>query len=77
MRSGAAGVAVLVTAAVVIAPTAEEVDAARIDLAAIVGVIGYVVARNASQNRFRAIVFAVLVTVLGLGVAALKHWVTH
>jgi hypothetical protein len=75
--SGALLVAALVTAAVVVVPTTDELDAARVDLAAIIGVIGYLVARNASHNRIRATMFAIVVTLIGIGVAALKHWVTH
>jgi dipeptide/tripeptide permease len=75
--SGAFAVAALATAAVLLVLTSEELDAVRLDLAAIIGVIGYVIARNASKSRPRSALYAVAVAIVGLAVAGLKHWITH
>ena len=74
--AGGAGVAVIVSVVIVAVPTSVELDAARYDLAAVIGVIGYVVARRAraDASRARAVVFAVIVTITGVSVAALKQW---
>ena len=72
--AGGAGVAVIVSIVIVAVPTSVELDAARYDLAAVIGVIGYVVARRADASHARAVVFAVIVTITGVSVAALKQW---
>ncbi len=70
---GAAAVAVTVSAVLVFVPTSVELDAARYDLAAVIGVIGYLVARHAGVRPLRALLFAITVVIVGLGVAALKQ----
>jgi dipeptide/tripeptide permease len=74
---GAAAVALLVTIAIVLVPTSDELDAARVDLAVIIGITGYVVSRNVARTRLRAVLFAIIVTAVGLAVAAIKYWVGH
>ena len=74
---GALVVAVLVTIAVLLVPTSEELDAARLDIAIILGLLGYVIARNVPQTRGRSALFAFAVALFGFAVAAAKHWVTH
>ena len=71
---GAASVAVLVTVAVLLVPTRRELDVARYETAAIIGLVGYVAARRAAKNRVRAILFAVGVVIVGFGVAGFKQW---
>ena len=46
-------------------------------IAIILGLLGYVIARNASQTRRRSALFAFAVAFFGFAVAAAKHWVTH
>ena len=71
---GAASVAVTVSAVLVLVPTSVELVAARYDLAVVIGVIGYLVARHAAVRPLRALLFALTVVIVGLGVAALKQW---
>lgn len=70
---GAASVAVTVSAVLVLVPTSAELDAARYDLATVIGVIGYLVARHAAIRPLRALLFAITVVIVGLGVATLKQ----
>jgi hypothetical protein len=72
--AGAASVAVIVSIVVVAVPTSLELDAARYDLAGLIGIIGYLVARRAGVRPLRAVLFALAVTIVGLAVAALKQW---
>jgi hypothetical protein len=72
--AGAVAVAVVVSVVVVAVPTSVELDAARYDLAAVIGIIGYLVARRAGQGLLRAVLFAVAITLVGVSVAALKQW---
>ena len=72
--AGATGVAIVVSAVIIVVPMSVELDAARYDLAAVIGVIGYVIARRAAANQLRAVLFAVAVVVVGLAVAGLKQW---
>jgi dipeptide/tripeptide permease len=72
--AGATGVAVVVSAVIIVVPTSVELNAARYDLAAVIAVIGYVIARRAAANKLRAALFAVAVAIVGLAVAGLKQW---
>jgi hypothetical protein len=72
--TGAGAVAVLVSAVVIVTPISMELNAARYDLAALIGIIGYVVARRIGVSALRAVVFAIAVTLVGVTVAALKQW---
>lgn len=71
--TGAATVAILTTAVIVLVPTRDELDAARYDLVALIGIIGYLVARHSARGRLRAVVFAACVVVIGLAVALVKQ----
>jgi hypothetical protein len=72
--AGAVGIALIVSVVVVVVPTSAELNAARYDLAAVIGVIGYLVARRAGLSVVRAVLFAIAITIAGLAVAALKQW---
>jgi hypothetical protein len=72
--AGAGLVAVIVSVAVVLTPLSMELNVARYDLAALIGIIGYSVARRAGLRPLRAVLFAVAVTLVGIAVAALKQW---
>jgi hypothetical protein len=71
--AGASAVALLVTILVLLVPTATELDAARFELAGIIGAVGYVAYRGATRNRARALLFALGVVIVALAVAVFKH----
>jgi hypothetical protein len=71
--ASAAAVAVIVSVPVLLAPTVTELNWARYTCAAIIGVVGYLVARGASRGRMRAVLFGLGVLVVAFAVAALKH----
>jgi hypothetical protein len=70
--AGAAAVAVLVTVPVLLVPPAYELAWAGYTCAAIIGVVGYFVARGAAHGRIRAVLFGLAVLVATFAVAALK-----
>ncbi len=70
--AGAAVVAGAVTVALVITPTQSELAVAKLVVAGLIGVMGYLVARPSTSSRFRAVVFGLFVLVLAVLVAALK-----
>jgi hypothetical protein len=71
--ASAAAVAVVVSVPVLLAPVATELDWARYTCAAIIGVVGYSVARSASRGRIRAMLFGLAVLAAAIVVAALKQ----
>jgi hypothetical protein len=71
--ASAAAVAVVVSIPVLLAPVAAELDWARYTCAAIIGVVGYSVARGASRGRIRAALFGLAVLAAAIVVAALKQ----
>jgi chemotaxis receptor (MCP) glutamine deamidase CheD len=71
--AAAAAVAVIVSVPVLLAPTVNEITWARYTCAAIIGVVGYLVARGAERSRIRSILFGVAVLVAAFAVAGLKH----
>jgi len=71
--AGAAAVAAIVSIPVLLTPTESELDWARYTCAAIIGVVGYSVARSAEQGRFRAVLFGVGVLVIATAIAAIKQ----
>ena len=71
--AAAAAVALLVSVPVLIAPPADELTWAGYVCAAIIGVVGYGVARAAEQSRMRALLFGLGVLAVAIVVAALKH----
>jgi hypothetical protein len=71
--AGAAAVAVVVSVPVLLAPTVNELTWARYTCAAIIGVVGYLVARGAAHGRIRAVLFGLAVLVVAFAIAALKH----
>jgi hypothetical protein len=71
--AGAAAVAVLVSVPVLLVPPAYELAWAGYTCAAVIGVVGYLVARGAAHGRVRAVLFGLAVLVAAFAVAALKH----
>jgi hypothetical protein len=71
--ASAAAVAVVVSVPVLLAPTESELDWARYTCAAIIGVVGYLVARGADRSRIRAVLFGLGVLAAAILLAALKH----
>jgi dipeptide/tripeptide permease len=71
--AGAASVAIVTSVVILIVPTSAELNAARYDLALIIGIVGYLVARRSSRSRLRAVVFAVCVLVIGMAVVVVKQ----
>lgn len=71
--AGAAAVAVVVSIPVLLVPTAYELTWARYTCAAIIGLVGYFVARGAEHGRMRAVLFGLGVLAVGFAIAALKH----
>ena len=69
----AAAVAVVVSVPVLLAPTESELDWARYTCAAIIGVVGYLVARGADRSRIRAVLFGLGVLAAAILLATLKH----
>ena len=69
---GATLVAAVVTVALVITPTQAELAAAKLVVAALIGAMGYLVARHSMASRWRAALFGLTVLVLAVVVAALK-----
>lgn len=69
----AAAVAVVVSVPLLLAPTESELDWARYTCAAIIGVVGYLVARGADRGRIRAVLFGLGVLAAAILLAALKH----
>jgi chemotaxis receptor (MCP) glutamine deamidase CheD len=71
--ASAAAVAVVVSVPVLLAPVPTELDWARYTCAAIIGLVGYMVARGAARGRIRAVLFGLAVLAAAIAVAALKH----
>jgi hypothetical protein len=71
--AAAAAIALVVSIPVLIAPPASELNWARYTCAAIIGVVGYGVARSADRSRIRAVLFGVGVLALAMIIAAVKH----
>lgn len=69
---GAAIVAGVVTIALVLTPTKSELSVATFVIAALIGLMGYLVARPSASSRFRAALFGFVVLVFAVLVAALK-----
>jgi hypothetical protein len=71
--AAAAAVAVVVSVPVLLVPTVNEITWARYTCAAIIGVVGYLVARGAERSRIRSVLFGLGVLAAAFAVAALKH----
>jgi hypothetical protein len=71
--AAAAAVAVVVSVPVLLAPTVNEITWARYTCAAIIGVVGYLVARGAERGRIRSVLFGLGVLAAAFAVAGLKH----
>ena len=74
--AGAAGVALIAMAAVVIAPTSVEVQAARFAVAATIGGQVFLESRT-SNSTARAATYAVVALLAGVVVALLKSGLSH
>jgi hypothetical protein len=70
---GAAAVAVIVSVPVLLAPTINEITWAPYTCAAIIGVVGYLVARGTERGRARSVLFGLAVLVAAFAIAGLKH----
>jgi hypothetical protein len=70
---GAAVVALLATAPVIILPESAELVVVEFLLSAFIAVVGFAVARAGGATRVRALVYAVIVLVVAVGIAALKN----
>ena len=71
--AGAAAVAVRVSVPVLLVPPAYELAWAGYTYAAIIGVVGYFVARGAAHGRIRAVLFGLAVLIAAFAVAVLKQ----
>ena len=70
---GAMAVAVVVSVPVLLLPEGSDVAAARLVLAGLVGLSGYLVARDAGRSWPVALVAGLIVLVVGMAVALLKN----
>ena len=75
--AGAAAVAALVSIPVLALPSTAELDVARIVLAALIGLAGFLVGRRSGASTFRSVVFGGVMVVAGLGIAILKNVLSH
>ena len=64
---------VVVSVPVLLVPPVNEITWARYTCAAIIGVVGYLVARGAERSRIRSVLFGLGVLAAAFAVAALKH----
>jgi hypothetical protein len=71
--AGAAAVALIVSAGVLVLPHSVEIQAAEFLLAALISLIGYAVARGAGASLSRAVVYSLCVLVWALLIAVLKN----
>ena len=71
--AGAAGVAVIASLPIVVLPASSEFDVARIDVAAMIGAVGYLTAREGGAGRMRSAVGAVVVLVVAASIALVKN----
>jgi hypothetical protein len=71
--AGAAGVALLASAAVFLFPESAELLIAELTLAAFIAAVGYAVARGAGAARGRALIYAVAVLVVAVAITAVKN----
>lgn len=70
--AGAVVVAGVVTVALLVTPTQSELTVAKLVVAALIGLMGYLVARPSAATRWRAVLFGLVVLVLAVAVAAFK-----
>ena len=70
---GAAIVALLASIPVLIAPNAAELESAEFTLAALIGLVGYQVARSGGAGRVRAVVYAAIVLVAAVVIAVVRN----
>ncbi len=71
--AGAAVVALIVSAGVLLLPDSMELEGAEFLLAALIALIGFAVARGAGSSLFRAVVYSLAVLVCAVIIAALKN----
>jgi hypothetical protein len=76
--AGASVVAAVLTIPILILPATAEFDAARLTLAALLAVSGYLAARVAGVGRWRSSWYGVAVLATSMAVAVLKNYLsTH
>lgn len=71
--TGAAGVALLATGAVLLVPETAELEVAEFLLAAFIAVTGFTVARGAGAGRSRALLYAATVLLIAVAIAVVKN----
>ena len=70
---GAIAVAVLCTAPVLVMSSTSELDAVRLMLAALIGLVAFLTARSGDKSRTTSLVYAVIVLAVALTIAVLKN----
>lgn len=75
--AGAGGVAAIVSIPVLLLPPTAELDVARIMLAGLLGLAGFLVARRAGAATVRSIVFGGVLVAVGLAIAVVKNILSH
>lgn len=71
--AGALAVALVVTVPFVLLPDSSEWDVARLEIAGLIGVVAFLVARADGAGRLRATLYATGVVVLAAAVATIKN----
>lgn len=75
--AGAVVVGLLTSIPILLLPGSSELDVARLDLALLLAVVGYFVARSAGANRVRAVTYGIGVLLFATVVALIKNFLTH
>lgn len=73
---GAAAVAMLSTIVILIFPERLEIVATELLLATFVALVGFVAIRGGGASRIRALLYALVLLMVSVGLALLKNWLT-
>jgi hypothetical protein len=71
--AGAAVVAAMASVPILLFPASSELDVVRLELATILGLTGYLIARRNGAGALRSIVFGAGILVAGLAIAVVKN----
>lgn len=71
--TGALAVAIIASLPVLLLQASGELDGARIILAGVITLFGYIVARNSGAGQARSVAYAAVILVVGLGIALVKN----
>lgn len=71
--TGAAAVALVATIPVVVLPESAELVVVEVLLSAFIALVGFAVARGGGAGRVRALVYALIVLAVAVGIAVLKN----